>query len=241
MRKNKQNLLMLAITVLMIIGYSAESLAFPIPTIDIKRIGSTMKTVKHQVDIVKREVEFNMNLVKQIQNGGYAAAGMALVGHMDVYANYGKMGKELGYTLHDSATNTQAAFAGKEKRAQLEQKLAARQAKREAKERETAERKAAERMDKQHKAYKREVFVKKFKQWAPIAVRAGQSAEYMVNNGDFSLDGVVSTVEGSGIIKVGEDVAKNVKNDKRSKKEAEDAEKDKDAKEQGQGQGQGGQ
>ena len=87
--------------------------AFPLPTADMKRIASSAKTVKLQVDQVRQEIQSNIQIIKMIQNGGYAAAAGALFGKIENgdYERYGTMFGDLKDSVRDSAIATQAGFA----------------------------------------------------------------------------------------------------------------------------------
>lgn len=87
--------------------------AFPLPTADMKRIASSARTVKLQVDQVRQEIQSNMQIIKMIQNGGYAAAAGALFGKIENgdYERFGTMFGDLKDSVKDGAIATQAGFA----------------------------------------------------------------------------------------------------------------------------------
>lgn len=98
--------------------------AFPLPTADMKRIASSAKTTKLQVDQVRQEIQSNMQIIKMIQNGGYAAAAGALFGKIENgdYERYGEMFGDLGDSVRDTGMATQAGFAKGEAKKQAREK-----------------------------------------------------------------------------------------------------------------------
>ena len=103
--------------------------AFPLPTQDLSRLAQSAKTTKLQIDEIYQEYQSNMHIIKQIQNGGYAAAARELFGKIQNgdYDRYGGMVKNLGVSLETGAANAQAVASKKEKRKEINQKLAEKQ------------------------------------------------------------------------------------------------------------------
>ncbi len=113
----------LSLVSLIVLNSANICLAFPLPTADMKRIANSARTVKLQVDQVKQEIESNLQIIRMIQNGGYAAAAGALFGKIKNgdYERYGAMFGDLKDSVKDNSIATQAGFAkGKAKQKALE-------------------------------------------------------------------------------------------------------------------------
>lgn len=180
---------------------SHNSMAFPLPTMDMGRLAQSAKTVKLQIDDIKAEIESNMHIIKQIQNGGYAAAAKELFGKVQngEYDRYGSMVKNLGATLGDAALEAQATAAKDEKRKELNKKLADREAARKLEEQRKAEAKAAEKQAENVKTAKQSAWNKAFN-WVK---------KYGVNATDV-VSGTVSAIEEGGTLKdIGENIYDN--------------------------------
>lgn len=98
------------ITVLsfVIISIAGESLAYPLPTNDVKRIASSVQTVANQAVQIKQEYENNMKIVQEIQNGGYAAAAGDLFGKIQ-NGDYDRFGDNLKNTQNAIYDGTHSA------------------------------------------------------------------------------------------------------------------------------------
>lgn len=99
------------------------SALIPLPTVDLKRIGESMKNAKTEVDFWKKEIEANLQIVKMIQNGGYSEAAGALFAKVDDktngYNRYGEMLTKTKNAMEEGAYNTQYAFASREKKLEM--------------------------------------------------------------------------------------------------------------------------
>ncbi len=117
---------------LSIILYGRASFAFPLPTMDMTRLAQSAKTVKLQIDQVKQEIESNMHIIQQIQNGGYAAAARELFGKVQNgdYDRFGALMQDLGVNLEISAKSAQAVASKREKRKEINVGLAKAEAER---------------------------------------------------------------------------------------------------------------
>lgn len=183
---------------LFLTGYCGNCLAFPLPTTDIKRIGQSLKQTKLLVDQYKQEVESNLQIIKQIQNGGYAAAAGALFGKIanGDYDRFGSMYKDIGANLQTAATSTQAAFAKKAKREEIHKEMAEKEAKRKAEAAEKAKAAAAKLTADNVESYKESKWKKSYN-WIKNHGNQLSSITYGVSN---SID------NGGNIIQVGKNI-----------------------------------
>ncbi len=185
--------------------YSHVSMAFPLPTMDMGRLAQSAKTVKLQIDDIKQEIDSNMHIIKQIQNGGYAAAAKELFGKIQngEYDRYGSMVSNLGATLGDAAIEAQAAAAKDEERKALNQKLAEREAARKDKEKKAAEAKAAQKQAENVTNAKQSAWKKAFN-WVK---------KYGVTATDVVSGTVDAIGEGGSLTDVGKNIYDNVGSD----------------------------
>ena len=107
------------ITVLtfMIISIAGESLAFPLATNDIKRVAASVQTTANQAVQIKQEYDSNMKIIKEIQNGGYAAAAGDLFGKIQ-NGDYDRFGDNLKNTkdaIYDGTHGAQKVAERKQK------------------------------------------------------------------------------------------------------------------------------
>lgn len=121
---------------LMIISVSGKCIAFPLPTADIKRIGSSVQVAMQQVMQIKQEIESNLAIAKEIQNGGYAAAAGDLFAKVQ-NGDYDRFGNNLKGLQDSSYSATHSAQA-------VEERKKREQAEREAKEEEILKKHLAE-------------------------------------------------------------------------------------------------
>lgn len=113
-----------AVSLTVFAGCSRDASALiPLPTVDYKRIGESMKNAKTEVDFWKKEIEANLQIVKMIQNGGYAEAAGALFAKIDDknngYNRYGELLTKTKDAMEQGVTNTQYAFASREKKLEM--------------------------------------------------------------------------------------------------------------------------
>ena len=183
MRKSTTKKCMLWFLSLFLLGFCGNCFAFPLPTLDIKRIGQSLKQTKLMVDQYKQEVESNLQIVKQIQNGGYAAAAGALFGKIanGDYDRFGSMYKDIGANLKTAATSTQAAFAKKAKREEIHKKMAEKEAKRKVEAAEKAKAAAAKLTSDNVESYKESKWKKSYN-WIKNHGNQLSSASYGVSN-----------------------------------------------------------
>lgn len=110
---------------LVIISVGGKCAAYPLSTTDIKRIGSSVHVAMQQVMQIKQEIESNLHIVKEIQNGGYAAAAgdlFAKVQNGD-YDRFGNNLKGLKTSTYDATHSAKAVEERKAKeKAEREQK-----------------------------------------------------------------------------------------------------------------------
>lgn len=132
------------------------SALIPLPTVDLKRIGESMKNAKTEVDFWKKEIEANLQIVKMIQNGGYSEAAGALFAKVDDknsgYNRYGEMLDKTQKAMEQGAFDAQYAFANREKKLEMLKE----QADKELKEKLEAAQKAKESADAAYKAATKE-------------------------------------------------------------------------------------
>lgn len=122
-----RKILFLAVASLMITTLPIKECAsFPLPSADIKRMVENAKKTYNQVLEIKQEVESNMRIVQEIQNGGYAAAAGDLFAKIQNgdYDRFGANVKGAVQGLKQGAKDAQYAAADKEKRAEIAQKEA---------------------------------------------------------------------------------------------------------------------
>lgn len=105
----------------MITMASSEAHAFGIPLLcmDIKRLISSVRVTMQQVMIIKQEIDSNMRIIKEIQNGGFAAAG-AMIFDKIQNGDYDRFGqalstmKEEGQDMAANAKSQKAYKAAEE-------------------------------------------------------------------------------------------------------------------------------
>lgn len=114
---NKHKTGLITVFAIMIISFAGKALAFPLPTGDIKRIGSSVQVAMQQVMQIKQEVESNLNIIKEIQNGGYAAAAGDLFAKIQNgdYDRFGENLTGLKDSTYDATHNAQKVKERKEK------------------------------------------------------------------------------------------------------------------------------
>ena len=106
---------------LLIYMWPSACMAFPLPTADWKRLGDSAKQAMQIAKQVQIEVQSNMYIIKQIQNGGYAAAAGELFGKIarGDYDRYGQMFADSKQVLKDGAEATKKK---KEEDAKIQEK-----------------------------------------------------------------------------------------------------------------------
>lgn len=185
---------------LSVILYGRASFAFPLPTMDMTRLAQSAKTVKLQIDQVQQEIESNLHIIKQIQNGGYAAAARELFGKVQNgdYDRFGALVKNLGVNLEISAKSAQALASNREKRKEINLGLAEAEARRKQAAAEKAKAQAEAAVNENVEQAKKSGFNRAYN-WAK---RYGLSATNTVIGTVDAID------DGGNII----DVGKNIKN-----------------------------
>ena len=108
---------LITILILVIISIAGKSWAFPLPTADIKRIGSSIQVTMQQVMQIKQEIESNLHIIEEIQNGGYAAAAGDLFAKIQNgdYDRFGDNLKGLKSSTYDATHSAQKVKERKEK------------------------------------------------------------------------------------------------------------------------------
>ena len=130
---------------LLIYMYSSVCVALtPLSTFDRSRVGASLK---HGAEIAKQvqiEIKSNLNIIKQIQNGGYAAAAGELFGKVENgdYDRYGKMFADSKQVLKDGADATKKKKEEDAKVQEKNQETAAKAAKEIAKDNKEAQKQA---------------------------------------------------------------------------------------------------
>ena len=92
---------------------SSKAYAFGIPLLsaDMKRLIDSARMILQQVMIIKQEIDSNLAIIKEIQNGGFAAAG-AMIFEKIQNGDYDRFGNALSTVKNESqdmAANVQAA------------------------------------------------------------------------------------------------------------------------------------
>ena len=115
------NLVVCTLASLLICMYSSVCVAYPISTRDWSRLRDSAKQAAEIAKQAYTEVKSNLNIVKQIQNGGYAAAAGELFGKVENgdYDRYGKMFADSKQVLKDGADATKKK---KEEDAKIQEK-----------------------------------------------------------------------------------------------------------------------
>lgn len=108
---------LITILILVIISVAGKCWAFPLPTADIKRIGSSIQVTMQQVMQIKQEIESNLHIIEEIQNGGYAAAAGDLFAKIQNgdYDRFGDNLKGLKSSTYDATHSAQKVKERKEK------------------------------------------------------------------------------------------------------------------------------
>lgn len=173
--------------------------AFPLPTQDMARLAQSAKATKLQIDEIYQEYQSNMHIIQQIQNGGYAAAARELFGKIQNgdYDRYGGMVKNLGVSLETGAANAQAVASKKEKRKEINEKLAKKELERKKKAAEEAKAKADQKQKESEGLAKKSAWDKAYS-WVK---KNSVSAVDAISSG-------VSTIENGGSVK---DIYNNTK------------------------------
>lgn len=89
-----RRILILSIVYIVMIAFSSNCIAFPLPTFDIKRIAENVKKTSNQITEIKQEVESNLQIAREIQNGGYGAAAGDLFAKAS-NGDYGRFGENV--------------------------------------------------------------------------------------------------------------------------------------------------
>lgn len=144
MKVFRMNLIVCTLASLLIYMWSSVCQAYPLPTVDWKRLGDSAKQASQIAKQVQIEIQSNMNIIKQIQNGGYAAAAGELFGKIENgdYDRYGKMFADSKQVLKDGADATKKKKEEDAKIKQENQEKAAETAEKTAKDIEEAKEKA---------------------------------------------------------------------------------------------------
>lgn len=94
MRKNIAKISFLVVLNVAIIGSVNKAEAFPLPTLDISRITTAVQNTMHAVQEIKQEIESNLRIIQEIQNGGFMAAAGDLFGKIQ-NGDYDRFGQNL--------------------------------------------------------------------------------------------------------------------------------------------------
>lgn len=221
LRKCKMGLL--TVVVLVIISVAGKVWAFPLPTADIKRIGSSIQVAMQQVMQIKQEVESNLNIIKEIQNGGYATAAGDLFAKIQ-NGDYDRFGDNLKGLKNSTYDATHSAQKVKERKEKEEAKRQEKE--KEALEKEKAAKEKGEEVAKQsHKSFFNRAYswVKDNRLVTDSALNAVNSAKdgnwsNMVTNAAKGAGGIVGGSDGSeisslgGIVGAGMDIVNNSNN-----------------------------
>ncbi len=121
MKVFRVNIVVCTLASLLIYMWSSVCMAYPLPTVDWKRLGDSAKQASQIAKQVQIEVQSNLNIIRQIQNGGYAAAAGELFGKIERgdYDRYGKMYADSKQVLEDGADATKKK---KEEEAKVKEK-----------------------------------------------------------------------------------------------------------------------
>ena len=108
MKVFRVNIVVCTLASLLIYMWSSVCMAYPLPTVDWKRLGDSAKQASQIAKQVQIEVQSNLNIIRQIQNGGYAAAAGELFGKIERgdYDRYGKMYADSKQVLEDGVAAT---------------------------------------------------------------------------------------------------------------------------------------
>lgn len=199
---------LITVLVLVIISVAGKAWAFPLPTADIKRIGSSIQVTMQQVMQIKQEIESNIHIIEEAANGGYATAANDLFTKVQNgdYDRFGDNLKGLKTSTYDATHSAQKVKERKEKEA------ADRQAKEQA---ELAKQKAAKEKGDKEAEKTHESFLKKSYNWikgnrlatdsAFDAYNAAKDGDWddVVNDAAKSAGGVVGGSNGNEISSLG--------------------------------------
>ncbi|MBQ9271962.1 MAG: hypothetical protein IJ218_06840 [Alphaproteobacteria bacterium] len=213
---------------LMIISIAGKSMAFPLPTADIKRIASSVQVAMNQALQIKQEIESNLLIVKEIQNGGYAAAAGDLFAKVQ-NGDYDRFGNNLKGLQESTYAATHSAKSVQERQ---ERQRAERAKKEEEKLKANAEanKKGAEQAKETHKKANQSFFGRAYN-WikgnratttsglnAIDAIKDGDTSRWL-DQGAKSVGGIVGGTDGAeigavgGIASAGTDIVNNTKGD----------------------------
>ena len=105
MMKNIVKISFLVIFNIAIIGSVNKAEAFPLPTLDISRIKTAVQNTMHAVQEIKQEIESNLRIIQEIQNGGYMAAAGDLFGKIQNgdYDRFGQNFKTIQFSVQDAS------------------------------------------------------------------------------------------------------------------------------------------
>ena len=103
MIRNVSKISFLVIFNMAIICSVNQAEAFPLPSLDISRIKTAIENTMHAVQEIKQEIESNIQIIKEIQNGGFMAAAGDLFGKIQAgdYDRFGQNLKAVGTNTRD--------------------------------------------------------------------------------------------------------------------------------------------
>lgn len=190
--------------------------AIPLPTVDWKRLSQSAKTVSSQASLVQKEIQENLYIIQQIQNGGYAAAAGALFGKIENgdYDRYGKIWADSKDAINDGAQAAGMNAQEKSKKKKENKKKAQKEGEEIAKQ--DAEAKDA--ADKTHE--KNTNTLKSLYNWTKKHGRSASSAVFGTISAVEDGGGLVKV--GSGIYNAGKGLGKELSDEHKAKKEAEE-------------------
>ena len=95
MKKYLNKFMIIAVTGMMLTTTPKTANALiPLPSIDFSRIAENVKKVVNQVTEIKAEIDSNLMIIREIQNGGYAAAAGMLFSKIE-RGDYDKLGRNV--------------------------------------------------------------------------------------------------------------------------------------------------
>ena len=105
MMLKKVKLGVIAVAILLITGVIQTAEAYPLPTLDLNKLLGNARIVMNQVQEIKAEIESTMQIVKEIQHGGYGAAVNDLFGKIENgdFDRFGNRLKTIKSAVQDSS------------------------------------------------------------------------------------------------------------------------------------------
>ena len=100
---------LLASFAFMTICMTPEAKAFPLLCADFGRLANTVQVTANEIMIIKQEIDNNMKIIKEIQNGGFAAAGAMIFSNIqsDELDRFGNMWSDAKSQLDSMSQDVQ--------------------------------------------------------------------------------------------------------------------------------------